>query len=109
LTAINNYDVANFSAEIFNDEIHDTVLNVTIEYKEEITKFQIEIKLSTQINENDKNFERELIRTNVNLGKMMNGIQGNYFLRAFMEAFAKSADFEMKLPFKKVSIAIFIH
>jgi hypothetical protein len=34
--------------------------------------------------------------------KAIRGIHGNVFLRAFFENFGKSADFELKMPFKKV-------
>jgi hypothetical protein len=101
--------VANYTVELFNDEIHDTVFNGSTHYKEVITKYQIEFKVMTQIDENDKNYERELFRTNVDFGKMMKGIQGNFFLRSFMEAYTKSVDFELKLPFEKVKSQYYFH
>jgi hypothetical protein len=102
MTIINNYDVANYTVDIFNDEIHDTVFNATMRSKQIITKLQVEFKVMTQVDENDKNYEREFFRTNFDVGKMMKKAYGNYFLRSFMEAFTKSMDFEVKLPFPKV-------
>jgi hypothetical protein len=53
---------------------------------------------------NDKDFEWEYFKTSVDMGKAFKGIQGNYLLRAFFENLAKHADYELKLPFNKVSI-----
>jgi hypothetical protein len=104
--ASNNDDVANFTTKLFNDGIHDTTFNVTVEIKQIITKYKVEFKVMIQKNENDKNFERELIKTTIDVGKAINGIHGNFFLRAFYENFAKSADYERKMPVKKVRKAL---
>jgi hypothetical protein len=98
----NNYDVANLTITIFNDGIQDTIVNVKAEVKEIITRVRADVKIMGRKDENDKNFERELFRTNVDVGKAMKGMQGNYLIRTFFESFGKSADFELKLPFKKV-------
>jgi hypothetical protein len=55
-----------------------------------------------QNDENDKNFVRELFKSTLDLEKAMKGIYGNFLLRTFFENAAKSVDFELKLPFKKV-------
>jgi hypothetical protein len=97
----NNYDVANVSVTVFNDGIHDTACNFTIITKQIVTKYKADFKIMSPKDENDKNYERELAKSTIDIEKAMKGALGNYMFRSFFENFAKSADFELKLPFKK--------
>jgi hypothetical protein len=101
----NNYDVANHTVSFSNDGLHSSVLNITTEYKKVVTRYKADVKIMTQMNKDDKNFERELFKTNLDVGKAFKGIHGNFFVRGFFENYAKSADFELKLPFQKVNRA----
>jgi hypothetical protein len=100
-----NYDVSNLTIKFFNDQIHDTVFNFTVEVFHDILKFKLDYKIMMQKNEKDKNYEREFFKGNFDIEKAMRGIQENYFLRAFFENFAKSAEYEPKknMKFKKVN------
>jgi hypothetical protein len=106
----NNYDVANMTMKLYNDGIHDTVFNTFIEFKSAILNLKADVKLMGEEYENDKNFERELFRTSVDLGRAMKGIQGNYLLRGFFDVLIRSAGNGLKLLFNKVLFEfLFIH
>lgn len=52
---------------------------------------------------NDKNYEKEFLRTSLDVQKFFNGVQGSFLTKNIMETFFKSIDFEPKFPFKKVN------
>lgn len=89
--------------DIFNDAVHDTVMNVTIEHLHDVMKIKMLVKVNLPIDQRDKTYQREILQTNVDVEKLLNGITGNFVMQAFMENFLDCIDFEPKLPFRAVS------
>jgi hypothetical protein len=75
--------VTNASITICNDGIHDTLFNFTVIMHEVAIKFKSDFKVMLQKDENDKNYERETVKSSIDLEKAMKGALGNFFLLAF--------------------------
>lgn len=89
---------ANASLSLLNDGIHDTVANITVNLFVPLLNIKIDGAIQYQ-DENDKMYKRTLIRSTFNVESIFKGIEGSYVIRAFMENFRKSIDFDPKLPF----------
>lgn len=88
---------------LFNDNIHDSVMNFTFELLAVVERCTVKLNIKMAESSSDQNYRREVLRTSIDAEKAFKGIYGNYFTRAFMENYLKSADFELKFPFQKVS------
>lgn len=100
----NNDDVANFTSQLYNDGVHDTLTNLTIEFKDVVQKITMIVSLKIAEDENDTVFRRELFKGTMDVEKLLKGNFGSFFMKIFMENYFKSIDFEPKLPFKKVNL-----
>lgn len=88
--------------KFFNDEIHSYSISVAAETFSVISKLWVYLTLNIRENENDKNYNREIIRTVVDVDKTVKGIYGNSIVKFLAELIFKSLEFEFKLPLKKV-------
>lgn len=52
--------------------------------------------------ENDMEYRREFFKASIDAEKILDGKFGSYVLKAIMENFIKSMEFDPKFPFKKV-------
>jgi hypothetical protein len=95
-------EVANFSAVITKNSNDDSVMNMTIDFSQEVSKMMVFFTFSIPKDKNDKNYERTLIKSNVNACRMISGIIGDFLTKMIMEDLHKYADFELKCPFPKV-------
>jgi len=103
LTTTSNYNYANASFEVINDKDGEVLLSFVVDYKVEIFKEQILLKLATQKDAVDQNYERVIFNTPVDICKISEGVRSNIITRVVMENFMKSFDHDLKCPFKKVS------
>lgn len=100
--ATSDPEIANFSSVIAKNSQGISVMNVTIDFAYEISKMMIFFEFSIPKDKNDKNYEKVLIKSNVNACRMVNGIQGDFLTKMIMEDFKNFADFELKCPLPKV-------
>lgn len=98
-----NDKVASIKIDTFNDGVHDSVLNITIEHKFDVLQMRMLVKVNLPIDKRDTTYQRELFQTNVDVEKLFKGITGTFVLNTFMENFRDCIDFEPKLPFRAVS------
>ena len=63
----------------------------------------VQFTLSVAKDKNDRNFEKTILTTNVNICKMLSGVTGDFISRLLKQELHKFADFELKCPFKKVT------
>lgn len=98
-----NEEVTNASITVYNDGIHDSLIDLAIETFQVIERMVVQVKINIALDKNDKEMTKEFIKTSVDVGKLMSGVQGNFIFKVFLENFFKSIDFEPKLPFPKVS------
>lgn len=96
----------NLTHNIAKAESGETTFNMTVYYGTEIIKVMALISFNVQKDKNDRNCERELIRTSINICKMAQGVLGDFIAKMIMQDLHKFIDFDMKCPYKKVSRAL---
>lgn len=57
---------------------------------------------NVQKDKNDRNYEREVLKTSTNVCRMYQGILGDFLSKTIMDDLHKFIDFDLKCPFKKV-------
>lgn len=77
-------------------------MNITMDFAYDISKMMIYFVFSIAKDKNDKNYEKIILKSNVNACKMISGIQGDFLTKMIMEDFKNFADFELKCPLPKV-------
>lgn len=80
------------------------MINCTIDLAYEISKVTVQFTVSTPKDKNDKNFERNLIKSNVNGCRLINGVVGDFLSKMIMSNLRNHSDFELKCPFNKVRV-----
>lgn len=92
---------------IFSDKTQSFAGNYTLEIIKTINKFKIYLSLNRPENENDREFRKEAIRTVIDSDKFFNGVYANPFVKfLFVPTLFPSAQFELKMPFKPVSLLL---
>lgn len=97
-----NEAICNFKYNHTCDGIQECRINVNIDSFFEVTKILIYLKIRTPENENDREFKRELIRTVVDVEKVIKGVFGNPVIQAITKDLLKSINFPLKFPFPPV-------
>lgn len=87
---------------LFNDGIHDSSLDIDAESFAVIEKMMVRVKINLALDENDRSYQKQFFQTSVDVKRLLDGVQGNFVIKMFMENLYKSIDFEPKFPFKKV-------
>lgn len=75
---------------------------MTVESFEQIDEMKIYVKVL--LPDKDETYNNEILNSVIDVKKLLNGIQGNFLAKSIMENLVKSADFDLKFPFKKVRI-----
>lgn len=101
-----NNKTGSIKFDIFNDGVHASVLNVTIEHKFDILQMKMLVKVNLPIDKRDTNYQREILKTNVDVDKLFKGVTGNFVMQAFMEKYLDCIDFEPKFPWRAVRILL---
>jgi hypothetical protein len=94
-----NPTYANFTHSIQKLDSGDTLMNITYYYAMDISQIIIHSELNIQKDKNDRNYERQLLKTSTNVCKMSQGVIGNFIAKMIR----KYVESDMKCPFKKVS------
>lgn len=103
----NNYNYANTTVTLFNDEIHDTIGNFTFDLKYNLEKLQLQCSLKIQGNGKDESYKLEVFRTSMNADKFLDGRSGsNFVAKALMENYQSAAAFDINFPWKKVNFCL---
>jgi hypothetical protein len=61
-----------------------------------------QFELNCQKDRNDRNYEKQIIKSSANFCKMTDGVLGNFLAKMIMENLHEFTDYELKCPFKKV-------
>lgn len=103
---IQNNSVANIKLEYFNDNVHDTVINVIIENFVILNNIWIYIKIDISKNKNDQ-FDLNLVKAIMDLGNLFRGATANPIIKTVTDRMLKNTNFELKFPFRPVSLIKF--
>jgi hypothetical protein len=101
LTNVND-GYANFTYNLVKSDSGDSSMNITYYYGADIVKELIQFEIFVQKDQNDRNYERQLIKTTINVCKMADGILGDFVARMIMDDLHKFIDFDLKCPFRRV-------
>lgn len=105
---ISNNKINNINYTLYNDGVHATLFNFSIEFLTEIQKMMIGVKVNLPDSESDQSYRREYFRTTIDLQKLLNGVFVSFFMRSFMENFYSSINFVPQLPIKKVIFSLIL-
>lgn len=98
----NNYNFVNNSAKLFNDGVHDTVFNTSMETFVVLENILSVIKLSIPADANDRSYDREVIKSSFDLGKFLHTVRSNFLAKSVYEVYSKALDSNATLPLPKV-------
>lgn len=97
-----NKDVMNVTSEIFNDGLHDTLINMTVQYFVTIETEMLYIKFNLPLYEGDDRYQRRILSTVTNMNKFMKGVNGNFVTKSILERLSLSIDFPLEFPLEPV-------
>jgi hypothetical protein len=93
-----NSEYANFTASFTNNKEGDLVLNQTINYGFTFDNVILIYTLAIGKDEHDRNYERVLMKTSINICKALKGKASDFVVKTFMENMQK----DFGCPLKKV-------
>lgn len=96
----NDLQVTNVSFNFITPPKFNTIVNVTIDLYKEIVDLKVDVNVKIPESTTDTKFLRQLFRTNVNITKLLQGIDGNSIIRAIADSVFRTLDFKVALPFK---------
>ena len=94
----------NITFECFSDKVHDLVINLTIEHYVPLDNMVIYAKLNIPEDSDDRFFRKEVLKTVVNVGKLMNGVYGNPIIQAVFVRLIASRNSKPTFPITVVRI-----
>lgn len=98
-----NKNVVNITYFVVNDPLRGFSANVTFNSSVIISKMWVYVTIRVSMNENDIKFQRELIKTVVDLEKAFRGRQNNFLIGVLIDSFVKAGIDDLKFPMRKAS------
>lgn len=102
-----NTPIINITIKIFNDFVHDSILDATYDLKAKLEKATLYLEFKIPGLDSFVGGPRSL-KSVIDLEKVLNGVNGNVLFRTAMDGFLKSLDFEPKFPITPVSAGFLI-
>lgn len=87
---------------LLNEKNLDCRFNFTFHLFKDIYLSIAYISLNIQDYDGDANYQKEIFKTTFNASKLMAGITGNFMTKILIDQVRETADFELKMPMKKV-------
>lgn len=97
-----DYNVINCTINHTNSSPHTLLLNVDCDLWKNLSKVVIYAKLRIPEDSNDREFKKVFLSMTIDLRKFFNGAHSNALVKAFINAFLTSMNFEPKFPLKAV-------
>lgn len=101
-----NSSIGNINVTSVKNSHGESLLNVQFENYQDLSVLFSTFIITVPLDEKDKDFQRELLRSTINVCKVKQGVMGNFFIKTFMEDFEKYSDFKVECPFKKGKLSI---
>lgn len=96
-----NPNVGHINVTFNKNSLGQLLVNVQFEYYMDFNVAFSTYIINVPSHENDNDFQKEVLRSTINLCKIKKGVMGNFFIKLFLENFEKSSDYKMECPFKK--------
>jgi hypothetical protein len=103
-----NPELANITFQFGENSKKETVFNLTVIYEYELPAMSATFFFAVNKDKNDLNYERVLVKSSINICKMLNGVTGDFLTKMIMEGLGKSAEVSMKCPMQKVILNFLI-
>lgn len=97
-----NKEAINITSTIFNDGLHDSLVNMTVQHFVTIENEMLYIKFNLPLFEGDQNYQRQVLSTVTDMKKFMKGVNGNFITKSILERLSTSVDFPLEFPLKPV-------
>lgn len=97
-----NERILNFTVNLINDGVNSTVFSSIVHLQKDILQLKFYVSALLPENRDDGHYRREILNTVISADKLINGIRSNFIGRAMLDYVFSCADFEIKLPIKKV-------
>lgn len=97
-----NHELANVTFQFGENDKNETVFNLTVIYEYELPAMAASFFFAINKDKNDLNYERVLVKSSINICKMLNGVTGDFLTKMIMESLGRSAEIAMKCPMQKV-------
>lgn len=101
-----NSSIGNINVTSIKNSHGESLLNVQIEYYYDLAALFTTFIIAVPSDEKDKDFQKELLRSTINVCKIKQGVMGNFLIKTLMEDFEKYSDFKVECPFKKGKLSI---
>jgi hypothetical protein len=88
---------------LINDGFNSFTVNVTMDHLAVFTKMLIYMSYRIPESNNDRNFQKEVVKTVVDFEKSSKGLQNNFMVSKIIESFTEHVEPRMQFPLKKVS------
>jgi fructose-bisphosphate aldolase class 1 len=92
----------NETHDIVNDGVHDSKASFTITTFQTIEKALMYIQVNIPQDEQDEKYRKMVLKTRIDMKKMIDGVNSNFVTRMLMENWMKTIDTELKYPLKPV-------
>lgn len=93
-----NPEFAAINLTLFKLPGNDNLLNFTLETFVEIIRYTGTFTVSVPKNAKDTDYEKQLLKSSVNMCNIDRGVRGNFIVKMLMENFANSSDFTFECP-----------
>lgn len=98
-----NEKINRWSFNYTQDQTVTAAASFTVDNFVNITKALLYINFKVAEDDNDREYRREVIKTVIDLGKFVRGLQGHPILRFYIEDLKKTMDFNLTFPIPPVS------
>jgi hypothetical protein len=99
-----NTKVLKLNYQTHNDGFRSFSMNMTFDTLFVITKLWMFVTVKSPQDINDKNYQKEVLKTVVDVEKSLSGVRNNILVSTIVNSFLKSCDQELKFPLKKVKL-----
>jgi hypothetical protein len=93
----------NITHDMVNDGVHDTVSNFTVQILQTLEKSMMYIQVNVPQDKQDEKYRKLIVKTRIDMKKMLDGVNSNYVSRMIMENLMKTVNIELKFPMKPVN------
>lgn len=105
--ADSNKAFVEFQVAFTHNSKGQSLVNVTFINHVNVTKLIGYVSLRVPEDKNDRVYNRELIKTVVDMEKLLSGLQSNPVVKGYADSLVKFVDFKVALPFRPVSLIYF--
>ena len=88
----------NVTFKYVSDKVQDLAITVGTENFVGLDKLVLAVKINIPEDNNDRLFQREILRTVVDIGKLLNGVYGNPIIKSVVDSITSKKGFNTSFP-----------